>query len=63
MDENYEITVKWPTGREFTRDGYTSETAQAMADFLWVAGAVDVIVRCACGMCENCIDRAISEGC
>lgn len=63
MDENYEITVKWPTGRESTQGGYTEDSAQAMADFLWAAGADDVIIRCACGECETCYDRATLEGC
>lgn len=61
MDENYEITVKWPTGRKFSKDGYTCEQAEAMADFLWTAGADDVIIRCACGECETCRDWAAFE--
>lgn len=57
----YEITVKWPGGKSITRDGYSEESARDIANVLWVAGADDVIVRCTCGECETCIDRAIFE--
>jgi hypothetical protein len=60
--DNYEITVKWPTGRTFTRDGYTQDQAQAMADFLWACGADDVKLTCVCGECETCRDRAVAQG-
>ena len=54
----YEITVKWPDGRVIADSGYTEEQARAIANFLWVAGADDVKVHCACGECETCSDYA-----
>lgn len=62
MDKMYEITVVWPDGRTGTTDGYDRESATAMADLLWVLGADDVIVRCLCGNCETCTDRAAWGG-
>ena len=57
----FEITVKWPDGRTITDDGYTREQATAIADFLWVAGADDVKITCACNDCETCSDYAAWE--
>lgn len=57
----YEITVKWPTGREATVDGFAPDAVEAWVDFLWIAGADDVRAVCRCGECETCADRAVFE--
>lgn len=55
----YEVTVKWPDGREVTEGGYTDEQSVALVNFLWAAGADDVKRVCTCGICETCAGRGI----
>jgi hypothetical protein len=43
LHETYEITVRWPDGRTITVGGYEYEAARAIENFLWAAGADDVI--------------------
>jgi hypothetical protein len=62
-DKTYSITVKWPSAQRATVTDFSEEAARNWADFLWICGADDVIVRCECGECETCYDRAIYMDC
>lgn len=57
----YEVTVKWPDGGSNTVDGFDRNQARDMADFLWACNADDVVIRCVCGECDTCGDRAAWE--
>lgn len=58
----YEVTVKWPDGRTFTEGEFSESVAVLWCELLWAAGADDAYMRCVCGTCETCTDRATFEG-
>jgi hypothetical protein len=54
----FEVTVKWSDGCVAASSPYSREEADAIANFLWAAGADDVKITCACNNCETCSDYA-----